>query len=83
MPNIHDSNTFNRVGHSRPLPATFNVDFINHINHGLYDDQLEPVGWFAELHQRFDAEIGRDEVSRHIVEAIRGGEFESDYPAKD
>lgn len=78
MPNLHDSNPYNKTGH-RPLPATFDTDFINHINHGLFDNEAEPAPFFAELHQQFDATMGASEVARHIVAALQGTEFESAY----
>ncbi len=78
MPNLHDSNSYNKVGY-RPLPVTFDSDFINHINHGLFDDEVEPVQFFAELHRQYDVLIGASEVSRHILHAIQGTEFKSKY----
>lgn len=79
MANLHASNTYGRTGYRR-LPATFDVDFINHINNGLYECGFNPEKWFAELHERYDSEMGgKDEVSRHIIEAIRGTDFEGSY----
>lgn len=78
MPNLHKSNSYNSSGRW-PLPETFDTDFINHINHRLFDDEAEPAQFFAELHSQYDGLIGASEVSRHIVYAIQGTEFESIY----
>lgn len=78
MPNLHNSNPHNKCGF-KSLTATFDVEFINHINNGLHECGFVPKDWFNELHEQFDASMGKDNVSRHIIEAIQGTEFELIY----
>lgn len=79
MANLHDSNTYGRTGY-KPLPETFDTDFLNHVNNGLWECGFNPEKWFAELHKRFDSKMGsKENVSRHIIEAISGSEFEPLY----
>lgn len=83
MANLHASNTYGRTGYRR-LPATFDFSFINLINHELHQYSCEPAEWFAQLHERYDSEMGgKDEVSRHIIEAIRDTDFEGSYSPRN
>ena len=69
--NRHASNLYNRCGY-RPLPETFDMEFVNHINNTYLDHWL-PEGkdqdWDSidrAVHEEFDCEFGEAEVSRHL-----------------
>lgn len=75
MQNFHSSQSYNRRG-IKPLPPTFDVDFINHI--GSYTDHLletQEQDWVhieKMVHIDFDAKFGADFVARHIAKFKSG-----------
>ncbi|MEZ8989277.1 hypothetical protein AB4571_15330 [Vibrio breoganii] len=70
------NSTYGRVG-CKPLPETFDVDFINYINNVYLDPAIwdrDKQDWPAiekEVHADFDESMGSVRVSRHL-EAARG-----------
>lgn len=69
--NQHNSNPYNKTGY-RPLPETWDMEFINHINNTYLNHWL-PEGkeqnWEQieqRVHADFDEMFGHEEVARHL-----------------
>ncbi|EKO3607141.1 hypothetical protein M6C35_002049 [Vibrio metschnikovii] len=69
--NLHDSNPHNRTGY-RPLPETFDMEFVNHINNTYLDHWLpegQDQNWDEieqRVHDDFDEGFGCEKVTRHL-----------------
>ena len=75
---MNNSYPWNRVGLGcRPLPETFDVDFINHIGNVYLNQSIwnkKDQDWnriSQQVHADFDHKMGHDEVERHIAELKR------------